>query len=42
MKSDQGQGNKKIATPRKKVFANFIIKKRKLKDLAGEFLNAKI
>ena len=42
LKSDQGQVGNKISTPRKKVFANFIIKKRKLKDLAGEFLNAKI
>lgn len=33
---------KNISTPRQNVFASFIIKKRKLKDLAGEFLNAKI
>ena len=41
-KSDQPQNQNKMSTPRKKVIANFIIKKRKLKDLAGEFLNAKI
>lgn len=43
LKSDQGgPASNKITTPRKKVFANYVIKKRKLKDLAGEFLNAKI
>lgn len=42
LKSEPCQGSNKMATPRKKVIANFIIKKRKLKDLAEEFLNAKI